>query len=206
MRASLPVFLVGLLAACAAQAQLPDPSATPPAPDARSTFKSLRLNPSPADGFYMRNEAELPEHLLPDWRADPRFVIGANLNRYLALQAGYVERFDRGYHKIDDNDPTDRAGALGIHGFNTYAAGKVSLPVTGRLSAYGMLGIAESVRRGSDRVPGQNVDAGLYAKAGVEYRPTKDTALTGTFQNFGHTASRWSGNANGLNLNLKGKF
>jgi hypothetical protein len=201
MRAFDFVIAAGLLAAGCAHAQLLDTPA--PRLEARPLSGALVIAPSSVESFYLRNEAHRPALPQPGWRSDPRFVVGVNLNRYLALEGGYLERFDRGYHKIDLFDPTDRDDMAGARGYHAYAGGKVTVPLTERLSASGTLGEAYSERRGGDmsRIRAQDVDVGVFTRVGAEYQPTANTSISGSAQNFGSSSAKFgkSGtNANGL--------
>jgi hypothetical protein len=191
----------------AARAQLLDPlsQSTLEAQPSREA-KAFAKIPAPFEPTYMRNEAERPNaHLFPGYRSDPRLVAGINLNRYLALEAGYRERKDRGFHKIDEGDPTDKAGALGVKGFHSYAAVKATVQLSDDLSAYGKLGVAYSERRGPDAVGkrDQDIDVGPYAKLGVQYKLNEKASVTAEGQNFGNTAQKWGSGTNGNGVNAK---
>jgi len=207
MRTIHVIFAAVLPVAGSAHAQLLE---TPsPWLEARPVPQTLNITPSPdtAPPGYMRNEAERPESDLKNrWRSDPRFVFGLNLNRYLAVEGGYLERQDRGWHQVSDSDPGDAGGALGVRGFHFYGAGKLTLPLTDKLSAYGLLGMNYSERRGGDqaREHAKDVDVGLFSKFGGEYKLDDKSTLTVTGQKFGNTAQKWGGatNANVLRAAL----
>lgn len=137
------IFAAAVLAGGSAQAQLAEPGSqarlqVQPSP-AVTAFARI---PAPFEPAYMVNEGEHPfTGLFDGWRSDPRLVAGINLNRYLALEMGYRERKDRGFHAVDPRDPLDTTGALGTKGFNSYVAVKVTAPITDNLSAYGKLGL-----------------------------------------------------------------
>jgi hypothetical protein len=199
------VALATLLAAGSAQAQLLDPAS--PRLDARPSplDKAFARTPSPF-APYIRNEGAHPfTSLFDGYRSDPRMVAGINLNRFLALQAGYVERIDRGFHAIDLHDPLDTTGALVTKGFHSYAALKVTVPVSDDLSAYGALGLAHSERRGADAV-GKNdkVLGGAYSGVGARYRVNEKASVSVESQKFGNTSQKWGNdtNANGVNARL----
>jgi hypothetical protein len=139
------------------------------------------------------------------FRTDPRLVAGVNLNPFLAVETGYVERIDRGFHKIDPGRPEDVSGALGARGFHSYLAGKLTVPVDDKLSAYGKLGIAYSERKGGDNGYKTDVDAGPYVGVGAKYRLNEKAAVTVEAQRHGDTAKKWGGatNANGVGAKLK---
>jgi hypothetical protein len=198
-----------LAAAASAQAQLADPASQPrlqaqPAPAAQAFAKI----PAPYERAYMANEGEHPfTSLFDGYRTDPRLVAGINLNRYLALEAGYRERIDRGFHAIDPRDPLDTTGALGTKGFHSYGAVKATLPLTDKLSAYGKLGVAHSERRGADAVGRQsNADTGLYTGLGAQYKLNDKAAVSVESQSFGNASQKWGKDSNGSGVNAKFKL
>jgi hypothetical protein len=197
------VFAAGLLAAgCAHAQQFRTPA---PAFEGSPWLGAIAIALHPIDGFYLRDESHQPILLQDDWRSDPRFVVGINLNRHLALEGGFLERFDRGYHKIDPFDPMDARGIVGARGYHAYAGAKLTAPLTDKLTASGTLGLAYSERRVVNMagIPVSDIDVGAYAKVGAEYKPTGNTSISGSVQNFGASSAKWG--RNGTNANaLKG--
>lgn len=202
------VLATAALTGAAAQAQLADPASQArlqgqPSPG----VKAFARIPAPFEPAYMVNEGEHPfTGLFEGYRSDPRLAAGINLNRYLALELGYRERKDRGFHAIDPGDPLDTTGALGAKGFNSYVAVKVTAPVTDNLSAYGKLGASHSERRGGDALgQQQNVVGGAYTGIGMRYRLNDKASVSVEGQKFGNTAEKWGNdtNANGVNAKLK---
>lgn len=204
MNAFRAALAAALLAGGSAQAQLTDPA--PSRLEARPSplAEAFAKKPSPF-APYLRNEAEHPfTRLFEGYRADPRLLAGINLNRYLALEAGYRERIDRGFHAIDPRDPLDNNGTLGAEGYHSYAALKVTVPVTDDLSAYGALGLAHSVRSGADAVgKNDNVLGGAYTGLGARYRLNEKASVSVESQNFGKTGQKWGSDTNGNGVNAK---
>jgi hypothetical protein len=198
-----------LLAAASAQAQL-----VAPVSQARLQAKpslvaqAFTKIPAPYERSYMANEGEHPfTSLFEGYRADPRLVAGINLNRYLALETGYRERIDRGFHALDPRDPLDVNGALATRGFHSYAGMKATLPITDSLSAYGKLGVSHSERRGADAVGRtSNVDTGLYTGLGAQYKLNGKAAVSVESQSFGNTSQKWGKDSNGSGVNAKFKL
>lgn len=208
MKAFRFALAAAALAGGSAEGQLADPASQArlqarPSPEARA-FARI---PAPFEPAYMVNEGEHPfTGLFDGYRSDPRLVAGINLNRYLALEMGYRERKDRGFHAIDPRDPLDTTGALGTKGFNSYVAVKVTAPITDNLSAYGKLGASHSERRGADAIGRQNnVVGGAYTGIGAQYRLNDKASVTVEGQKFGNSAEKWGSdtNANGVNAKLK---
>lgn len=204
MNAFRVAVAAALLASGSAWAQLTEPAS--PRLEARPSPLAGAFAKKPAPfASYIRNEAEHPfTKLFDGYRADPRLVAGINLNRYLALEAGYRERIDRGFHAIDPRDPLDTTGALGTKGYHSYAAVKVTVPVTDDLSAYGALGLAHSVRSGADAVgKNDNVLGGVYTGVGARYKLNEKASVSVESQNFGKTAQKWGSDTNGNGVNAK---
>jgi hypothetical protein len=198
-----------LLAAGAAHAQLVDPAPSilqvQPSPEARAFAKI----PLPFEPAYVLDEGAHPfTRLFTGYGTDPRLVAGINLNRFLALEAGYAERKDRGFHLIEarfaPHSAYDTTGALGVEGFHSYAAVKSTAPITGDLSAYGKLGLAHSERRGVDAIgKKQNVDTGLYSGLGAHYKLNDKASVNVEGQKFGHSAEKWGKGTNGNRVDAK---
>jgi len=208
MKAFRFALAAAALTGASAEAQLADPASQArlqarPSPAA----KAFARIPAPFEPAYMVNEGEHPfTGLFDGYRSDPRLVAGINLNRYLALEMGYRERKDRGFHAIDPRDPLDTTGALGAKGFNSYVAVKVTAPITDNLSAYGKLGASHSERRGGDALGRQNnVVGGAYTGIGAQYKLNDKASVTVEGQKFGNSAEKWGSdtNANGVNAKLK---
>jgi hypothetical protein len=209
MNAYRAALAATLLAAGSAHAQLRDPASQARLQDQPSLeTRAFAKIPAPFEPGYMVNEGEHAfTSLFDGYRSDPRLMAGINLNRYLALEAGYRERIDRGFHAIDPRDPLDTTGALGTKGFHSYLAVKATVPVTDNLSAYGKLGVAHSERRGADALgKTSNVDTGLYTGLGAQYKLNEKAAVSVESQNFGNTPQKWGKDSNGSGVNAKLKL
>jgi hypothetical protein len=101
---------------------MPATAAGQPSPEARAFAKM----PLPFEPAYMLDEGAHPfTKLFDGYRSDPRLLAGINLNRYLALEAGYAERQDRGFHAIDLRaTPLDTERRPRPKGFHSYAASR----------------------------------------------------------------------------------
>jgi opacity protein-like surface antigen len=219
-------FAAALLAAGSAHAQLVEPAPSTlqarPSPEAVAFAKI----PPPFEPAYMLDDGEHPfAKLFDGFGTDPRLVAGINLNRYLALEAGYAERQDRGFHRtgrhsiVDPYSALDETGALGVHGFHSYAALKATAPISGDLSVYGKLGVAHSERRGVDelgvpyserrgvdalgRKQNKNTDTGLYTGLGAQYKLNEKAAVSVEGRKFGHSGEKWGTESNGNRVDAK---
>lgn len=122
------------------------------------------------------------------FKTDPRLLMGVAVTPALAFEAGYVNLLDQGFRPVNERDPEDTTGAIGLGGFNLHAAAKVSQPLGERVTAYGKLGVAHSQnRRGVYR----GVDTGLYTGVGARFKVSERVTVDGSFENHGHAARRF---------------
>jgi hypothetical protein len=190
----------GMLVAGGAQAQLLN---LPPSEAPALTLSRTQPFPLP----YITSETPLaPNNPLYTYRSDPQLLAGLDLTRNLGIEAGFGNLFSRGFHYVDlEGRPDEREGVLGNHGFTSYLAARLRVPLSDRLSAYGKLGIAYSERAMYDRQakPVKDVDAGTYANVGARYKLTEKASFSGEYQRAGDT-KKWGGatNANGLGTKL----
>lgn len=127
------------------------------------------------------------------FKTDPRLLMGVAATRGLAFEAGYVNLLDQGFRPVNERDPEDTTGAIGLRGFNLHAAVKVTQPLGERLSAYGKLGVAHSQNRRGVR---KGVDTGLYSGVGAQYKVSERVTFDGSFENHGHAAERFENATN----------
>lgn len=189
------VLTATALASGSAQAQavpgsLP-PTLEPQAPAGATPF-DRSFQPYPR--VYGSNRAAgSNDQLHKGFRTDARLVGGAELAPGLALEAGYVPGFDRGFHAIHEGRPEEVAGALAVGGYSTHLAGKVSLPLGERLSVYGKLGVAHSGRR----IDGIRVtDTGIYTGAGGQYKLGENAGIDAEYGRHGNATSKWGSRTN----------
>jgi len=122
------------------------------------------------------------------FKTDPRLLMGIAVTPGLSFEAGYVNLIDQGFRPLNERDPEDTSGAIGLRGFNLHAAAKVSQPLGDRVTAYGKLGVAHSQnRRGANR----GVDTGLYTGVGARFKVSERVTVDGSFENHGHAARRF---------------
>ncbi|GGY86775.1 outer membrane beta-barrel protein [Pseudoduganella plicata] len=137
------------------------------------------------------------------FKTDPRLLIGVELSPNWALEAGYVNLFDRGFHRVNERDPGDTAGALGANGSSTHAAIKYSGEITDRLSAYGKVGIAYSETTTDDR----KAQTGLYTGVGVKLKMNERMWIGVEYGSHGGgLKSLGDSNANAVKVNVGIRF
>lgn len=200
-------------AAAPAQAQLVEPAPAPAAPvaladtRARSVFSTQRdPRGETFPRIYGGNLSANPNDRLfaGMFKTDPRLLMGIEVAPRLSFEAGYVNIIDQGFRPVNERDPEDTSGAIGLRGFNLHAAAKVTQPLGERVTAYGKLGVAHSQnRRGAHR----GVDTGLYTGVGARYQVSERVTVDGAVENHGHAARRFQNATNSssqvkANLNM----
>jgi opacity protein-like surface antigen len=146
---------------------------------------------------YGKNLAENPNDGLFNgvFKTDPRLILGVEMSPNWALEAGYVPLVNRGFHRVDERDTGDTAGALGANGSSTHAAVKYTLPITDRLSTYGKVGVGHSdVTSG-----GGASQTGIYTGAGAKLRVNEHTTVRGEYGSHGGGLKSF-GNSNSNNI------
>ena len=184
---------VGMLAACAAQAQELLPIQTPAGP---AVLKADELHePDPFAGtrasasrVYGADVAAQPnDHVFKGFRRDPRLIVGVKVAPHVALEAGYVNLPDRGLYRDEQGRAEGASQGLGEKGSSNHLAVKLSTPEDERLSAYAKAGIAYSeVKRGINA----GSETGLYTGAGARLKLDKSTSVNAEFSRHGDAAKK----------------
>lgn len=152
---------------------------------------------------YGGNQAANPgDKLHKGFRTDPRLVGGIEVAPGLAVEAGYVNGFDRGFHAIDEGRPEEVSGALANQVYSMHLAGKLTVPLGERLSTYGKLGVARSERKAYGR---QATDTGLYTGFGAQYKLGENAGIDAEVGRHGNAGSSWSNvtNADAVRARVK---
>lgn len=199
---------MALLAAGGAQAQLVEQALAPvlePQSPSRAPFADS-FKPYPR--VYGGNENATPnQKYFPDFGTDPKLVGGFELTPNFAIETGYLSLRDRGFHKLEDS-PRHVPNSLGTRSFTTYVAGKFTVPLSERVSAFAKAGYAHSERKYDvGRTPTMgDTDNGPFLRAGAQIKVNKQTTVSGEVGRVGNT-SEWKGsNASGVNAKLKMGF
>jgi opacity protein-like surface antigen len=209
-----------ILLAGSAHAQVVDQAPgtfTNPAQSATQALFDKAYRPYPR--AYGGNEAASPNDKAFDglFKRDPRLVGGYELFPNLAIEAGYVYLLDRGFHRIEPG-PDEAPGGLNTNNFSSHLAVKYTVPLTDRLSAFGKVGVAHSVRTrtghqmaledgsgGSTPARRQETDRGRYLGAGAQYKLSEKASIDAQYGRHGDAASTFgkATNATGARANLK---
>lgn len=204
--------VAGLLAAAGVHAQLLDPSPPPLSATPSATPKSLAPGPGPFTYLYnsASGSATVFDTAFGSFRTDPKLTAGFQLTPGFAVETGYANLFSQGFHFVDDGRSDERSGALGVKGFSSYVAGKLTVPLGEQLTAHGKLGMAYSHQIAHDPA-GLRVtdsDVGPYANIGARYKINDRATLSGELTRAGNTANKWgdTSNATGASASLKVGF
>lgn len=132
---------------------------------------------------YGKNLAENPNDRLFNgvFKTDPRLILGVEMSSNWALEAGYMPLVDRGFHRVDERDTGDTAGALGATGSSTHVAVKYALPITDQLSTYGKVGVGRSEMTQN----GGTAQTGIYTGAGAKLKINESTTVRGEYGSHG---------------------
>lgn len=225
MNATRIVFAAAFLAIGSAQAQAVDPPDAQLAAEPGGRFGPLAKGFKRYQPLYGGNETANPNDRLfraQGFRTDPRLVLGYAFNRYLALETGYSHLADQGFHKPNPFDARAMAldeaigaGVLGAKSYTAYLAAKINVPVSDRLTAYGKLGVAQSVvkndgfvtpQMAADRAGGKSstvfggeTATGAYGALGAKYKLNDRATLKGeVIMNGSADKFRSNSNATGL--------
>ena len=162
------------------------------------------------------------------FKTDPRLLGGYELFPYVAVEAGYTNLLDRGFHRIDPG-PENLSGALGANSFSSHLAAKFTLPLADNFDLYGKVGIAHSALKGADAKKvaatpaetapapgggatatraGDQSDTGRYLGAGAQYRLGDKATVDAQYGRHGDAAKKWGNatNSDSVRANLKMGF
>jgi OOP family OmpA-OmpF porin len=108
---------------------------------------------------------------------------GVELDQNWGIEAGYTHIEKQKFARAD----ATRSISGSTKGYDSYVAGKYSLPVSERFAAYGKLGLAHSQRKYENSWGERNndTDTGAYAAIGAEYKLTSNVALQAEYERYG---------------------
>jgi OOP family OmpA-OmpF porin len=181
MKQLILALVASIAAAGVAQAQ---------STDGMSTTNSTSVAPY-APGFtphaYIGIGAASADNLVTgDYRVSPKIFGGYEFTPNWAVEAGYTHFGEETAYIWAGGDISDRS-RYRVKGYSSYVAGKYTIPLSERFSAFGKLGLQHSERindvagfpRWTER------DTGLYGGLGVQYALSRNLALTGEYERYG---------------------
>lgn len=200
MKTTHTIVALALLGSAAAQAQFVDQSTQSQQPFSKTPTVFDQIPQSSPRG-YGKNVAENPNDRLFNgmFKTDPKLLFGVELSPNWALEAGYVNLYDRGFHRVDERDTGDTAGALGANGSSTHVAAKYTIPITDQLSAYGKVGVGHSEMVRGDR----KAETGIYTGAGAKLKVNDRMTIQGEYGSHGGGLKSF-GNSNSNSIKAVG--
>lgn len=119
-----------------------------------------------------------------EYRVGGKIYGGYQFDRNWGVEAGYTY--------LDSQDFSRSIGANrnlsgSVKGSNSYIAGKYTIPINERFSAYGKLGLAYTERKYSDNagLRYNDNDTGVYGGVGVQYKLNQNVSLVGEYERYG---------------------
>lgn len=128
--------------------------------------------------------------------ADAKIFGGVDLSNNLGVEAGYVNFSKQGRYYSEAETGIPGGIGLGGKGYGSYIAGKYTVPVNERFSAYGKVGVSHNERKlyvdsGSMY---KKIDTGVYAALGAQYKLNEHLSLVGEYEQYGE-GKQWGARA-----------
>ncbi|MFD2367522.1 porin family protein [Pseudoduganella sp. GCM10020061] len=116
-------------------------------------------------------------------KAQAKVFGGYDFDQNFGIEAGITNRSSETVSAQSNGQWVD----FSTKGYNSYVAGKYTIPVSERVSAYGKLGMSYHVVRHSDSrgLRHKDDDTGLYAGLGVQYNINDKVAVTAEYERSG---------------------
>lgn len=112
---------------------------------------------------------------------------GAEIDQTYAVEAGYTDfRKSRANYRVNGVP-----GVAEADGYGAYVAGKATMPVTDKVSAYAKLGVAHTKREMTSSTPGLGrkvSDNAAYGALGAQYAINQQVSLIAEYERFGKKA------------------
>jgi OOP family OmpA-OmpF porin len=137
------------------------------------------------------------------YKADAKIFGGYDFDQNWGIEAGYTRYGSTDFSKTYGG--TERMTGS-TKGYSTYVAGKYTVPINERFSAYGKLGVSYSERKYTNNLfSGKDTDSSLYAAVGAQYKLNQNLALTAEYERNGKQKN-WGAEAGSWGLGVKYGF
>lgn len=115
-------------------------------------------------------------------KAQAKVFGGYEFDQNWGVEAGVTNRSRESLELQVNGQPVSASA----RGYNSYVAGKYSMPINQQFSAYGKLGMSYHVAKYSSHgLTHKEDDTGLYAGLGVQYKINDKVALTAEYERSG---------------------
>jgi opacity protein-like surface antigen len=122
---------------------------------------------------------------LDSYRTGFKLFGGYDFDQNLGIEAGYTRIGKESETFIFGSAPYSYT----TRGSNSYIAGKYTVPINDRFSAYGKLGVSQTVRKYSDNQFNdyKSNQTGLYGALGVKYKLNQNMSVLAEYERNGKT-------------------
>lgn len=119
--------------------------------------------------------------------ADAKIFGGVDFSNNLGIEAGYVNFSKQDRHYSEAESGIHNGIGVGSKGYGSYVAGKYTVPVNERFSAYGKLGVSHNERKFyvDSLYAYKKTDNGVYAALGAQYKLNDNLSLVGEYEQYG---------------------
>lgn len=115
-------------------------------------------------------------------KAQAKIFAGYEFDQNFGVEAGVTNRSSESL----DVQLNGQAYTARTRGYNSYVAGKYTMPINEQFSAYGKLGMSyQVVKHSGAGFSHKDDDTGLYAGLGLQYKVTDKVALTAEYERSG---------------------
>lgn len=135
-------------------------------------------------GAYVGVGASSVDKLIRNGRSTEVKVFGGyDFDQKFGVEAGYQHLGGESLNVTSNGVPV----TVHAKGYNSYVAGKYTMPINEQFSAYGKLGLSYTVVKHSDSrgLSHKDDESGLYAGLGFQYKVTNNVAVTAEYERFG---------------------
>lgn len=119
--------------------------------------------------------------------ADAKIFGGVDFPNDLGIEAGYVNFSKQDRHYSEAESGFHNGIGVGSKGYGSYIAGKYTVPINERFSAYGKLGVSHNERKFyvDSFYAYKQTDNGVYAALGAQYNLNDNLSLVGEYEQYG---------------------
>lgn len=138
-----------------------------------------------------------------DTRVTPKIFAGVDFDQHWGVEGGYSHSNTKDYNV---NLGNNNVGKAYVNGDSAYVAGKYTMPVNDRISAYGKLGVSYNERENTG-VLGNYTDrqTGAYGGLGAQYKLNERLSVVAEYERYGKSENTGM-ESNIVSVGLKAGF